>query len=251
MVGILKLKNKYVLVTGASTGIGRAIAIEFAKEGACVALTARTEDRLSETKRLIEKAGGKAKVFVADLSELASTNALIEKVRGDTKHVDVIVNVAGVWHDQGKVFASNSFESFSQPEILKTLSVGITAPTLIVHGLLPLMTAGSKILNISGKFSHGAKNQLPYYLSKKAIEDLTVGLSEELTDRKIQVNCISPSDTDTESYNKYYPRCDEVKMKPEEIAQHAMFLCSNDADNITGKVFVMIAGKKPYEAFHA
>lgn len=246
----MKLKDKYAVVTGASTGIGRAIAVEFTREGAFVALIARTEERLVETKRMIEEKGGKAKVFVADLSDISAINKLVSDIKNDTDKVDIIANVAGVWHDKGEVYASNSFESFSQDVILKTYSVGITAPTLIVHSFLPLMKENSKILNISGKFSHGAKNWLPYYMSKKAIEDFTIGLSEELIDRNIQVNCISPSDTGTESYNKFYPRCDEETMTPEEVAKYATYLCSSEADNITGKVYVMMAGQKPYEAFH-
>ena len=67
------------------------------------------------------------------------------------------------------------------------------------------MHAGSKIINISGTFESGAKGWLPYYVSKKAIENLTVGLSQELRDKQIQVNCISPSDTLTESYQKFFP----------------------------------------------
>lgn len=245
-----QLQNKCAVVTGASTGIGKAIAIAVAKEGAFVLLTARTADRLNAVRQIIENAGGKAAVIPADLGKIESICALIDNVKKATGTIDVIVNVAGVWHDQGQVYAANSFESFSRDAIIKTYNVGITAPTLIVHGLLPIMPAKAKILNISGKFSHGAKNWLPYYLSKKAIEDLTVGLSEELAERNIQVNCISPSDTGTESYKKYYPRGEEKTMTPEEVARFACSLCSREADAMTGRVYVMIAGKEPYEAFH-
>ncbi len=245
-----KLANKYAVVTGASTGIGKAIAIEFAKQGAFVFLTARTEDRLKVVQQIIGKNVGKAKAVPADLSSVKSTNGLIEKVKKTTNRIDVIVNAAGVWHDQGQVYAASVFESFSQDVIIKTFNVGITAPALIVHDLLPLMPAKAKILNISGKFSHGAKNWLPYYLSKKAIEDLTVGLSEELEERDIQINCISPSDTGTDSYKRFYPRAEEKTLTPENISQFASHLCSGDADTITGKIYVMIAGHEPYEAFH-
>lgn len=246
----VKLQDKYAVITGASTGIGKAIAIEFAKEGAFVFLTARTTDRLKAVQQIIINNGGKAEVIPADLSNIAVISGFINSIKDVTDRIDVIVNVAGVWHDQGRVYAANRFELFSQDVIVKTYNVGITAPTLIVHGLLPLMPSKSKILNISGKFSHGAKNWLPYYMSKKAIEDLTVGLSEELLDRNIEVNCISPSDTGTESYQRFYPRVEEKTLAPEEVAQFACRLCSSETDNITGKVFVMIAGRQPYEAFH-
>ena len=166
----MKLKNKFAIVTGASTGIGRAIAVELARQGAFVAITARTEDRLLETRKIIEKNGGKAMLFAADLSDLNSINKLISDIKNNTKEINIIANVAGVWHDKKEVYASNSFESFSQDVILKTYTVGITTPTLLVHSFLPLMTNHSKILNISGKFSHGAKNWLPYSISKRPLK---------------------------------------------------------------------------------
>ena len=128
--------------------------------------------------------------------------------------------------------------------------VGTVAPSLLVHGLLPLMPERGKILNISGTFTNGAKGWLPYYVSKKAIEDLTVGLSEELADKKIQVNGISPSDTATAAYKKYFAEYLDEAIEPKLIAKQAVFLCSNEADDITGKIFVMKKGEKPFTSFH-
>lgn len=248
----MKLKDKYAIVTGASTGIGRAIAIEFGKEGATVGLVARRKDELEKTKEMVEKAGGKAEVFVADLSELASINNLIKEIKSKTDKVGALVNVAGIWHGKDEVFAGRDLEDFGQKVILDTFMVGFTAPTLLVHGLLEqLALGGGKVLNISGTFEDGAKGWLPYYASKRGLEDLTVGLSEELRRLAIDVNCISPSDVATEEYKKYFPKYAKDALKPEEIAKETVYLCSDLSDGVTGKVFVMKKGEKISESFHS
>ncbi len=247
----MKLKSKFAVVTGASTGIGRAVAVEFARGGAFVALVARTEDRLNKTKQLVEEAGGKAEMFVTDLSKTDSINELVAKIRKETDCVDILANIAGIWHGKDEVYADTDFEEFSQRVILDTCMVGTIAPTLLAHAFIPLMPKGGKILNISGTFESGAKGWLPYYVSKKAIEDLTVGLAEELKDKGIQVNCISPSDTVTEAYKKYFPQCIKDAINPEEIAKYAVWLCSSEADKVTGEVFVMKKGKRPRKGFHS
>lgn len=247
----MKLKNKFAIVTEASTGIGRAIAVEFGKEGAFVALVARTKNRLEKTKELVENAGGKAKVFVVDLSDIKSINEFIRRLKKETKRVDILVNVAGIWHGKDEVYAGKDFESFSKRVILDTYAVGLTAPTLLAHAFIPMMPKGGKIINISGTFENGAKGWLPYYVSKKAIEDLTIGLAEELKNKEIQVNCISPSDTATKAYEKYFPQYMDEAIEPQRIAEQAVYLCSEEANSVTGKVFVMKKGKEPHEGYHS
>lgn len=248
----MKLKDKFVIVTGASTGIGRAIAVELGKEGAIVGLVARRIDELGKTKQMVEETGGKAEIFQTDLSDLASINELIKSIKTKTDRVGALVNVAGIWHGKDEVFAGKDLEDFDQKTILDTYMVGFITPTLLVHGLLEqLVLGGGKVVNIPGTFSSGAKGQLPYYASKRAIEDLTVGLAEELKAKAIDVNCISPSDVATEEYKKYFPEDAKNALRPEEIAKQALYLCSNLSDGVTGKVFVIKKGQKPFEKFHA
>lgn len=149
------------------------------------------------------------------------------------------------------MYAGKDFETFNQRVIVDTYFVGVVAPSLLAHAFIPLMPKGGTILNISGTFESGAKGWLPYYVSKRAIEDLTVGLAEELKEKGIQVNCISLSDTATEAYRKYFPQYINEAIEPEEIAKCAVYLCSSKADKITGKVFVMKKDKTPYEGYHA
>lgn len=242
--------QKFAVVTGASTGIGRAISIELAKRGIFIALCGRNKDRLHETRDVITKNNGSSEVFIGDFTKLDSLNALIALIKQKTDHVDILVNVAGIWHGENEVYAGKDFESFPPQVILDTYSVGLTTPTLLSHAMIPLMQKGAKILNISGTFENGAKGWLPYFVSKRAIEDLTIGLSEELKERRIEVNAISPSDTATEAYNKYFPQYMKDAIEPTEIAKHVAYLCS-DTTNITGKIFVIKKGKEPYDGYHS
>lgn len=247
----MKLKNKIAVITGASTGIGQAVSLEFAKEGASVFLVARSLEGLKKTQRLIRKSlGGAAEILTADLSDLYSINNLLSKIRSKTKKVDILANIAGVWHGKNEVYAGINLQDYDEKVIVDTYFVGIIAPTLLTHGLIPLMPKKGKIINLSGTFETGAKGWIPYYVSKRALEDLTVGLSQELKDKEIQVNCISPSDTATEAYKKYFPQYVKDAIDPEEIAKFAVYLCSKEANSISGKIFVLKMDRKPFESFH-
>lgn len=238
--------KKVILVTGASTGIGRATAVGFAKEGALVILIARRVNELEKTKKLVEEAGGKGIVFQVDLSNIDSINKLAKKIKKEIKRVDVLVNIAGIWHGKNEVYAGKDFEKFSTSTIIDTYSVGLLAPTLLSHALIPLMKKGSSIINLSGTFEDGAKGWLPYYVSKRGIEDLTVGLSQELKDKGINVNCVSPSDTATEEYHKFFPQYAKSAQTPESVAKFIFELSEKD---VTGKVFV-IKDAKVKKGFH-
>lgn len=246
----MNFKDKTVIVTAASTGIGRETAITFGKEGAHVLLVARREDRLLETKQLVEEAGGTAEIFVVDLSSVDSINEFIAQVKSKYAHIDAICNIAGIWHGKDEVYAGKDFETFDEKVIVDTYMVGTIAPSLLTHAFIPLMPKGSAIMNLSGTFESGAKGWLPYFVSKRAIEDLTVGLSEELKEKEIRVNGISPSDVATEEYKKYFPEYIPDAIDPKEIAKFAVYLCSEEAKDVNGKIFVLKKGKEPFEAFH-
>ena len=235
--------EKVALITGASSGLGRAVSVALGKAGFHLILTGRSKTELEKTQSLIKN----SVVVPADLSNLLAINRLIGNIKNLTKRVDVLVNLAGIWHGQNEVYAAKDIEKFEQKVILDTFMVGTVAPTLLVHGLLPLMPAGSKIINISGTFESGAKGWLPYYVSKRAIEDLTIGLAQELERKGIQVNAISPSDCATTAYKKYFPQYINEAIAPEKVAQFIVDLCQKD---ITGKVFVLKKDKKPFTSFH-
>jgi NAD(P)-dependent dehydrogenase (short-subunit alcohol dehydrogenase family) len=233
--------NGYALITGGSSGMGRAIGVALAKAGVTVVLTGRNRMQLEEVAGLVSSAGGKAEVIAADLRSQANLIHLEKEVRKLTSELRVLVHAAGVWHDESKVFAGVPLVDTPEDQIRNVLEVGIVAPMVLTRSLLPLMIPHKrgKILSISGTFSAGGAGWLHYYVSKLALEHFTVGLAQELRQHEIQVNCISPSDTDTEALRRFFPDDAATAIKPEEIGKLAVFLCSNNADHITGQSIVV------------
>lgn len=223
-----------VLITGASTGIGQATAIAFAKNGDKVFLTARNIEGLHKTADL--NANPKlSEILPADLTKIGDIKSLCDKI----EKIDVIVNVAAIWHTADKVLAGIDYQNFTEQQILDTMNVGITAPMLLIRNLLPKMPKGGKIINLSGTFENGAKGWIPYFVSKKALESFTIGLSQELKDKEIYVNCVSPSDTLTEAYKKFFPSdaTSENCVTSREVAQKILEV-SNTQD-LTGQIIVV------------
>lgn len=241
----MQLKGKTAIVTGASTGIGRAIAVKFATEGANVILVARSEDRLQETLKQVESRGGRGKYFCVDLRSVDEIKKFAEEIRSSEGEINVVVNVAGIWHSSDKAFSGIDFADYSTQEILDTYSVGLIAPTILVHELVGLMKSGDHIVNISGTFEDGAKGWLPYFVSKKGIEDLTVGLADEYRNQQIHVNCISPSDTATDAYKKFFPQyaTPDNALDPMEVANSTFSVISDDSPDNSGRVVVVKKSK--------
>lgn len=219
----MDFKDKIVLATGASTGIGKAIATAFTNQGAQVLTTSRSSG-----------------AFPADLSTAEGIIKLTEEIKAKCASIYAIINVAAIWHTQDKVLAGIDFDKFSVQEIVSTLNVGTLAPLLLVNQLLPLMPSGGKVVNISGTFESGAKGWLPYYVSKKAIEAFTIGLAQELANKNIQVNCVSPSDTLTESYKKFFPQSatPDQGVGPEQVANEVLSF-ANPSSAITGQIKIV------------
>ncbi|MBI5620692.1 SDR family oxidoreductase, partial [Candidatus Gottesmanbacteria bacterium] len=245
----MKNPKRYAIVTGASTGIGRAIAVALGGAGIMVGLVARSKNRLEETLTAISKSGGKGNVFPLDLLEIPEIYSFAEIIRKEWGEIHILANVAGIYHDTQKAYYNIPFEKYSKEEILNTYGVGTNGTTFLTHALLPLMKKGSHIINLSGTFENGNSGWLPYYVSKRAIEDFTVGLAQELKFRGIHVNCISPSDTATETYKKFFPEYYDEAMDPKKIGEFIAEFCAKK-DPTTGKVFVLKKDIAPYEGFH-
>lgn len=235
------LKGKTAIITGASTGIGRAIAVKFATEGANVILVARSKDRLQETLKQVESKGGMGKYFCVDLRSVDEIKKFTTEIKKSEGEINIVVNVAGIWHSADKAFSGIDFADYSTDEILDTYAVGLIAPTILAHELVSQMKKGDHIINISGTFEDGAKGWLPYFVSKKGIEDLTIGLADELSNQQIHVNCISPSDTASEAYKKYFPKyaTPDIALEPEEVANSTLSLISTKSENNSGQIIVV------------
>jgi NAD(P)-dependent dehydrogenase (short-subunit alcohol dehydrogenase family) len=236
------MNGKVAVVTGASTGIGRAIACALAREGTHVALISRPSNRLNRTKELIEQDGGSAVTFPCDLRDVPAIERIAREIQEQFGATDFIVNCAGVWHNEDAVYAGVPLQNTPVDQILEVLEVTLVAPFILTRSLLPKMIErkSGKILQVSGTFESGASGWLHYYVAKKGLEDFTEGLAQELREHEIQVNAVSPSDTKTEAYTKFFPdTLDKDCVTPEEIADKVLFLLSDRANNITGATIVV------------
>lgn len=228
-------------VTGASTGIGRAVAVALGGAGATVHLLGRNEASLKETATLVEDAGGRAQVHLLDLSDPASCRSVADSVVSAATQLRLVANVAGVWHDDNDSYQGPLLHDTPAAQITEVLRVGVEGTMLLTAGLLgPLVEAKSgHILNISGTFSDGAKGWLHYFVSKQAIEAFTVGLAQEMRDFEVQVNCISPADVATPAYQRFYPEYADAALQPEEVAEFAMNLFSDGCRHVSGQIIVL------------
>jgi NAD(P)-dependent dehydrogenase (short-subunit alcohol dehydrogenase family) len=234
----MDLWGKTALVTGASRGIGREIALALAVRGARLGLVARSRDGLEETKRLLGTED--AEIFCADLLEAEAIVNLARLVTCALGRVDILVNAAGVWHDDQAMYHGPRLPATPESQIRDVLGVGLTASMLLARQFLPQMIQqrAGKILHIACGFAgpHEAAGWLHYYVTNKAIEAFTRGLAYETREHEVQVNCIAPWFVATEPALRFFPAESETALDPKDVARLAAFLLTREADHISGQI---------------
>ena len=242
------LENKVALVTGAGRGIGRAIAIALAKEGAEVIVNYNgSEERAKEVKQTIEENGGKASVYKCNVSDFEACETMIKDVVKEYGHLDILVNNAGITKD-GLIMKmkEEDFDSVLNVNLKGTFNT-------IRHSARQMLKQRSgKIINISSVSGIlGNAGQANYAASKAGVIGLTKTMARELGSRGITVNAIAPGFVDTEmteilSEELKENACKQIILgrfgKPEDIANTAVFLASDKADYITGQVISVDGG---------
>ena len=200
-----------VLVTGASRGIGRAIALRLAAPGVTLLLAGRDRTALEKTGADADARGAKSLLLPFDLSDPAQAEALIAEVSGSP--LDVLINNAGV--SRVKPLQDQTLADWQE-----TLAVNVTAPFLLCRGLIKNIPRGGTIINvISSAGRTGFPNWSSYCMSKFALEGFTKSIREELRPRGIKVMSLFPSATATEIWDRVqgeWPR--DKMMKPEHVA---------------------------------
>lgn len=224
---------KKAVVTGATSDIGKAICSKLAKEGYELILLVRN---ISKAVEIYDSIGVEYACIETDLSNVLQIESAVSAITSKYSEIDLLINAAAIWHDEDTVFSGIDFVKYSSKVVLDTVNVGFIAPVILTHRLIPLMRKKGVIVNISGTFENGAKGWLPYYLSKKGIENLTVGLKDELQESKITVFCISPSDTATEPYLRFFPQFKEQCVTPEDIAKAVLKGITN---KVNGEIIVI------------
>jgi NAD(P)-dependent dehydrogenase (short-subunit alcohol dehydrogenase family) len=237
-----KLTEKTALITGGDSGIGRAAAIAFAKEGADVSVVYLNEHRdAQETKRLVEEHGRKCILIPGDVGKEAFCRKAVQQTIKALGRLDILVNNAAVQYPQ------DSIENISSAQLEKTFRTNIFSYFYMVKAALPHLKKGSAIINTTSVTAYrGSSHLLDYSATKGAIVAFTRSLSASLLDKNIRVNGVAPGpiwtpliaatmqDDNPAQFGSDSPmgRAGE----PEEIAPSYVFLASDDSSYMTGQI---------------
>jgi 3-oxoacyl-[acyl-carrier protein] reductase len=250
----MRLENKVCLVTGASRGIGRAIALTFAKEGANVVVNySKSKDQAEDVVKEITKLGRKAISIKADVSRKNEVRVMVAQTIKQFKRIDVLVNNAGISYKSTKILRETA------GEWKRILGVNLIGTYYCIQSVVPYMIKQKKgkIINISSLASIGTTNiqHLAYGPSKAAVNILTKRLAYELGPYNINVNAIAPGLIRTEILGVSGTELEELLRKiasvtdlrrtgePQDIANAALFLASDESNFMTGQVMVVDGGR--------
>ena len=241
-----KLRGQTAIVTGASRGIGKAIAVMFASEGANVVVTARTEYAIDDLAGRIVQSGGSALAVTADLSIDSDLQRIADETLANYGRIDILVNNAGIIHPRINL-VDFDFELWR-----KVVAVNLEAVALLTALCLPSMMERNygKVINISSIGGRkGSKGRSAYRATKAALISLTESVAAETKPYGIDVNCICPGGVDTEGYREAFRMRGKIDdpslMAPEEIAKLAVYLASDDSSSVTGTAIDAFGGSNP------
>ncbi len=247
-IGANKLKNKVALITGGDSGIGRAVAVAFAKEGASIAISYLYEDGdAEETKESVEQYGANCKLYRGDIRSEEFCHRLAEQVVNDFGGLDVLVNNAGVQ------FVQPSLNDIPARQLKLTFEVNVYPMFYLSQAALCYMKEGSTIINTASITAYQGNDKLIDYSSTKgAIVTFTRSLSQNLIGRNIRVNAVAPGPIWTPLIvSSFSPEevaifGQDVPMKragqPFELAPAYVYLASRDSTYVTGQVLHVNGG---------
>jgi NAD(P)-dependent dehydrogenase (short-subunit alcohol dehydrogenase family) len=244
-----RLLGKKAIITGGDSGIGRAIAIAYAREGADVLIAYLNEDEdAQETARWIEQAGRQAILISGDIGSAAHCREIVERAITEFGRIDILVNNAA--HQM----TFETIEEIPDEEWEATFRTNIHAMFFLAKAAVPHMIAGGTIINTTSVNADMPKQTLlPYATTKGAIQNFTGGLAQMLAQREIRVNCVAPGPVWTPLIPSTMPP-DQVKdfgksypigrpAQPKELAPAYVMLASDEASYVSGATIAVTGGK--------
>ncbi len=230
-----RLMGKAALVTGASRGIGKAIALAYAREGARVFISARGKKDLAATVEEIHRAGDEANWHAADLSKAGDVKRLVQEVIHCYGTIQILINNASLLGPRETIA---SYPLSAWEEVVKVNLTGLFMITKEVLGNMIPRGEGTIINVSSGVGRVGKARWGAYAASKFGVEGFTQVLAEEVKDRNIRVNAVNPGATRTEMRAEAYPDEDPMTLPhPDEITEVFVYLATAESAGVTGKSF--------------
>lgn len=222
----MNLKNKTVVITGASDGVGKQVALKVAKEGSNLALVARNEERLNLVKEECLKLGSpKVEIYVCDISKKEEVKQTVNKIISDFNSVDILLNIAGVWQKL------NLLENITDEEIDSVVDIDLKGMIYLTKYVVKYIKENEKealIVNVSSRSGVTAQEgQNIYTAAKWGVTGFSESLKADLKDSKIRVATVFQGGTNTEMFNKTGEHFNQEKfIKPEDLADVIVFMLS-------------------------
>jgi NAD(P)-dependent dehydrogenase (short-subunit alcohol dehydrogenase family) len=227
------LEGKVAMVTGASQGLGRALALAYAREGAMLVINSRNYESIRDVVEEIRGLGVEVLGIGADVTSSSDVEDLVDVAVEHYDRIDVLVNNAGLLGPRVAI------EEYPEDEWRRVLDANLTGPFLLSKAAIPYMREGASIVNVtSGVSIEGRAEWGAYSVSKFGMEGLTQILAAELKDRGIRVNSVDPGGMRTSMRAVAYPDEDPTtRITPEENTAVFLYLASNESRDVTGERF--------------
>ena len=227
------LQGKVALITGASQGLGKALALAYAKEGASLVVNSRSEGSIRPVAEEVERLGVKVLAVAADVSKGEDARRLVDVAVAEFGGIDVLVNNAGLLGPRVAI------EDYPEDGWRRVIDANLTGPYLISKAAIPHIREGGSFINVvSGVSVEGRAEWGAYSVSKFGVEGLSQILAAELEDRDIRSNAVDPGGMRTDMRAAAYPEEDpQTRITPEENTAVFLYLASDESKGVTGQRF--------------